>query len=399
MMRRLLLTIFLFILLGIVVALVFRHHQGYILLAYDGWQVETSLLFACAAILAAIFVVTMLWRLIVTVILTPRAVRRRLAYRRARKARYSLYRGLQRLAEGRWADAEVELRRRVEHNEVPGLSYLHAARAAQHQGHVAARDHYLEAAANHRGVSELAVLLTRAELQAAQGQAPQAMATLARLYQMQPRHPLVLQLYAEQAMASRDYKQLRALLPELQKHSGLSAEKVETYAIAAWYDALLHNSQDATALTMAWQRVPKSLRAHPDMVKRYAKCLRRVNADEQAAEVIRGVLKRRWSAPLVLLFGDLRTADQTAQLATVEGWLEQHGEKPELLLVAGRLCLRNRLWGRARRYFEASQKNQSRPEALLELGRLLEEINEKEQARAAYRDGLELGSQPDKAGV
>ena len=74
----------------------------------------------------------------------------------------------------------------------------------------------------------------------------------------------------------------------------------------------------------------------------------------------------------------------------MEGWLKQYGEEPELLLVAGRLCLRNRLWGRARSYFEASQKNQSRPDALLELGRLFEEINEKEEARSAYRQGLEL---------
>src|SRR5690625_4005759 len=101
-MRRLLLTFFLFVLLGFIVALVFRDHQGYVLIAFNGWQIETSLLFACAALLVGLWLLVTVWRLIVAGILLPRAVRQRLARRRARKARASLYNGLQRLAEGRW---------------------------------------------------------------------------------------------------------------------------------------------------------------------------------------------------------------------------------------------------------------------------------------------------------
>jgi HemY protein len=217
------------------------------------------------------------------------------------------------------------------------------------------------------------------------------MASLARLYQMEPTHPQVLQLYAAQSASVGDYKQLRALVPALYKYGEMPTENIDRLAVDAWNDDLAHNQQkDAIALTTAWKRVPKRLRSKPGMVERYAKLLRQAGADEQAADVVRETLKHEWSASLVLLFGDLECADRTAQLATVENWLKQYGEEPELLLVAGRLCLRNRLWGRARSYFEASQKNQSRPDALLELGRLFEEINEKEEARSAYRRGLEL---------
>lgn len=392
-MRRLILSFFFFILLGVVVALVFRDHQGYVLVAFDGWQIETSLLFACGALLVSIWLLVTLWRLVVAGVLLPRSLRRGLARRRARKARGSLYTGLQRLAEGHWSGAERELRRLAEDNEAPGLNYLNAARAAQHQGHIADRDRYLEQASGRAGVSELAVKLTKAQLQIMQGQSAEALATLSRLYQMEPRHPLVLRLYAEQAMAARDYKQLRALVPVLYKHGDMPPAQVDEYAIAAWHDELICHSEDIVALTTAWNRVPRRLRSLPAMVLRYVKCLHQANGDNEAAEVIRNVLKQEWSAPLVLIFGDLQTTDETAQLANVETWLKHYGQEPELLLVAGRLCLRNRLWGRARSYFEASQKNQSRPEALLELGRLLEEINEKEEARAAYRQGLELRSQ------
>ena len=112
-------------------------------------------------------------------------------------------------------------------------------------------------------------------------------------------------------------------------------------------------------------------------------------AQDRAAGQVREVLKRDWDPALALAFGELVCEDRTAQLATVEDWLKRYGDQPELLLGAGRLCLRNRLWGRARSYFESSLRGASRPEALLELGRLFEEIDLDEEARRAYRQGLE----------
>jgi len=389
-MRRLLLVFCTFLLLGVVVALVFRDEQGYLLVSFAGWQIETSLLFAIAALLFVLWVAITLWRLIVGGFLLPRRLRNKLANRRQRKARRSLYDGLLRLSEGRWSKAEDELKRLAENNEAPGLNYLNAARAAQHQGHVGDRDRYLEKAASKRGVSELAVLLTQAQLQIEQGQTADAMASLSRLYQTEPHHDVVLRLYAEQSHRAGDYEQLRTLTPALYKHSNMPHERIDQLAVEAWGDELTRHNTDSVALTTAWKRVPKRLRTQPDMIRRYVKALRVARADDSAADVIRGALKQEWNASLVLIFGDLKCSDRNAQLSTVDSWLKQYGEEPELLLVAGRLCLRNRLWGRARSYFEASQKNQSRPDALLELGRLFEEINEKDEARAAYRQGLEL---------
>lgn len=392
-MRRLLLIFCTFLVLGVVLALVFRDHQGYLLVSFAGWQVETSLLFAVAALLVTLWVVITLWRLVVGGFLLPGRIREKLAKRRQRKARRSLYDGLLRLSEGRWSKAEDELNRLAERNEAPGLNYLNAARAAQHQGHVSDRDRYLEKAASKPGVSELAVLLTQAQLQIEQGQTADATASLSRLYEMEPQHDVVLQLYAEQSYRAGDYERLRTLTPALYKHSNMAPERIDQMAVAAWGDELTRHKSDSVALTTAWKRVPKRLRSRSDMVQRYVKELRAANADDTAADVIRDALKQEWNASLVLIFGDLKCSDRTAQLSTVEKWLKQYGEEPELLLVAGRLCLRNRLWGRARSYFEASQKNQSRPDALLELGRLFEEINEKDEARAAYRQGLELRTQ------
>lgn len=392
-MRRLILIFFVFIILGVGVALVFRENSGYVLLAFGGWQVETSLLFAAVVVLVGIWLLLTLWRLIVAGALLPRATRHWRARRRARKARRSMYAGLLKYAEGRWARAESEMQRLAEQNEAPGVNYLYAAHAAQRQGHSQDRDSHLEKAASKKGASELAVLLTQAQLQIEQAQHTEALASLARLHEMAPQHPFVLELYGEQCVRGGDYAKLRVLVPALYKHSSLSKQRVDALVAEAWNDAFRRAGSDVQTLNDVWKKLPKQLRHNGAILGSYCRYLHAAEADEQAAKLIRGQLKHHWDAPLVLLFGNLKTNAAHTQLSDVEGWLKQYGEEPELLLVAGRLCLRNQLWGRARSYFEASLKKQSRPEALLELGRLFEEIEQPNEARTAYRRGLELQQQ------
>lgn len=392
-MRRLILIFFVFLVLGTGLALVFRDNSGYVLVAFAGWQIETSLLFAAVVVLVALWLLLTLWRLVVAGALLPRNTRRWHQQRRAAKARRSLYAGLLKYAEARWDRAEREIRRMAEKHEAPGINYLLAAKAAQHQGHVQDRDRYLEQAAAGAGTSELAVLLTQAELQMQHNQGTEALATFARLFEIESEHPYMLALYGEQCARLNDYARLRMLAPDLYKYSSLDAKRVDGWVSAAWEDKFRQAGDDIDALNEAWKNVPKQIRQRPDVVAAYARCLHAAGAEEQTVKVIRDVLRRDWNASLALLFADVKAKDDTAQLKDAERWLKLHGEEPELLLVAGRLCLRNQLWGRARSYFEASLRNQPRPDALLELGRLFEEIDQPEEARKAYRQGLERQAQ------
>lgn len=396
-MRRLILIFFVFLVLGTGLALVFRDNSGYLLVAFAGWQIETSLLFAAAVVLVGIWVLITLWRLVVAGALLPRRTRRWHRRRRADKARRSLYVGLLKYAEAHWDRAEREIKRMAEKHEAPGINYLLAAKAAQRQGHDQDRDRYLEKAATADGASELAVLLTQAKLQMEHKQDAQALATFARLFELDSEHPYMLALYGEQCAHSQDYAKLRMLAPDLYQYSSLDARQVDVWVSAAWEDKFRQVGDDVDALNGAWKNVPKQVRQRPGIIAAYARCLHDAKADDQAAKVIRDVLRRDWNAPLALLFGDIETKDAAAQLKDVERWLKQHGEKPELQLVAGRLCLRSRLWGRARSYLEASAKNQPQPRTLLELGRLFEEVDQPEEARNAYRQGLELQAQSHAA--
>lgn len=389
-MRRLILIFFVFVILGIGLSLVFREHSGFVLISFAQWQVETSLLFAAAVLLVGLWLLLTLWRLVVAGALLPGAARRMHGNRQAARARRSLYAGLLKYTEGRWTRAEDEIKRLAKRHEANGINYLFAAKAAQQRGHSGDRDRYLEQAAAGEGASELAVLLTQAQLQIDQNQHADSLASLARLYEIEPQHPFVLELYGEQCARTGDYAKLRLLVPELYKHSSLGQSRIDELAVEAWDDAFKRAGKETQALNESWKTVPKRLRQLPAVIATYARYLHEAGDDEQSAKLIRGALKHHWNAPLVLLFGDLRTKDGKTQLSAIENWLKQYGEEPELLLVAGRLCLRNQLWGRARSYFEASLKNQSRPVAMLELGRLFEEIEQPDDARTAYKQGLEM---------
>lgn len=387
-MRRLILIFFAFLVLGVGLSLAFRDHNGYLLIAFGEWRLETSLLFAVAVLIFSVWALLTLWHLVVAGVLLPRTAKQWLAKRRARKARRSRDTGLLRLLEGRWAQAESELTDLAESNESPQLNYLAAARAAQHLGATRRRDEYLEKAAAQRGSSEMAVLLTQAELQIAQGQDAEALASLSRLREMDANHPYVLSLLVDLCERLQDWVYLREILSIAAKEGLLTTQRWIDLSVPTWNHSMTGASREK--LESQWKAVPKRLRREPAIVQVYARHLRKAGCDAQAAIVIEKIMKSRWDARLTLLYGELKTEDQTGQLAAVEGWLKQYGDEPELLLVAGRLCLRNRLWGRARSYFENSLTGQSRPDALLELGRLLDDIDQEAEARQAYRQGLEL---------
>lgn len=388
-MRRFSLLFAIFLLLGVGLALLFREHNGYLLLAYGSWRLETSLVFALAVLGLGLALTIGVWRLLIAGVLLPKTLSDWRARRRARKARQSLYRGLQRLYEGRWAEAESELVRLAERHEAPSLNYLAAARAADRQRASARRDRYLEKAAARRGASELAVLLTQAELQMGSEQDAEALASLTRLREIDAEHGYVLELLAELCERLGDWRQLREILEPLRRAGVAGNDRWRDLAVAAWSDALSGAGADADAVASIWRQVPRQVKRDARMQLVHVSCLAGAGAQDKAVEQVRDALKRGWNADLALAFGDLQGGDRTAQLATVESWLKRYGDQPELLLVAGRLCLRNQLWGRARSYFESSLRGGNRPEALLELGRLFEEVEENDDARQAYRQGLE----------
>lgn len=396
-MMRPVLAFLLLALVGALIVLSFHGNNGYVLLHVAGYTVETSLAFFAFIVVFAVWAGWLLLRLIRLGWLLPQNIREALHNRRNRQARESLVRGLINLAEGKWNAAEHEITRQAPQHDASVVNYLYAARVAQKRGDLERRDQYLRLAYGAKPHAEVAVLLTQAELQMERDQLSQALASLLRVQELEAEQPQAHSLLAEVYARTNDWTALYPLLLKIEKRELLDEARWIALAVQAQRELLRDATrQGVVQMNSAWSALPKRLRHHPELIQAQARLLIDAGAKDQAATLLKSALDRAWNAELGLLFSSFQAEDPLAQLAAVEAWLKQYGHDAVLLLVAGRLCRQNKLWGRARTHLEASYKLQPRPDTLLELGRVQEATNNAAAAQAMYRQGLELAALENK---
>ena len=385
-MRTLILA-WLFLMAGALGALLIRKDNGYALLSWDVWTVEMSLATLLLIALLLFTAIYLLIRLIARLFETPSRFQGWRHRQKTRRAGQSLTRGLLQLAEGEWEKSEHSLVRYAEQSETPLLNYLVAARAAQSQGAHDRRDAYIRLAHQHMPSADVAVSLTQAELQLADEQLEMALATLIHLRAIAPRHKYVLKLVAQLYERLRDWEQLLELLPQLRKCKVLDDEQLSQLQTRTCM-ALLDQAAGTGTLEQAWDKLPKAMKQDQRLLLNYATHLHETNQDTIAEPLLRASLEKGWDQQMVLLYGLLNGADPKQQLQSAERLLEQQPNNPLLLLSLGRLSLKEKLWGKAKTYLEASIGAAGPVEAYQELGNLLEALGEPDKALALYRTGI-----------
>ena len=355
---------------------------GYFTLGLGGFGYETTLLVAGAVLLAGILVLMALLKIF---FLLHRVIT-------FFKARTLLSHGLIELAEGRFAEAEKLLLKQLKHSDNVLLTYLSVARAAQHQGEHERRDDYLRKAHEATPTAEIAIGLTKAELQLAHQQYEQALANLTHLHELSPKHAYVIKLLLKTYHRLADWKNLQPLLIDAKKQQLLLPDELHSLELETWQGLLSDQSQckDLASLTSIWDKLPNALKVDNKLVEYYARLLLGLDAANQAEKVLRDHLKSNWSDSAIMLYAELDVVIDNKQLEQVESWLKDHQHNAHLLLALGKLCLNKKLWGKARSHLEASLFVHAMPETYLKLAQLLEQhMNESKQAQTYYQQGLE----------
>jgi len=376
--------------LGVAAAIGLQADPGYVLLRWGGWLLESSLLGFLAALIGLALAVQLLVRLLFAGLRLPSLMRERMQRRRDERARLSFEAGLKLLLEGRFARAEIELVRRAADHREGALNYLLAARAAQRQSATDRRDHYLTQAlpGEPRAVASA---LARAEFHLERDELLPARGVLRALHEREPDHVYALELLAQTEARSEDWESLRRLLALPAALPALGQTRHRDLAVMACAGLMRTAVREARLQTLKslWE-TSGVLRGQPALRRAYARGLIALNAHAEAAAQIAQGLREGWDGELALLHGELVPTDATAHLAAIEHWLAEFGEKPELLWVAGRVCARARLWGKARSYLGALRQAQPTPAVYRELAQLAEATNNPAEAAALHKQGLEL---------
>ena len=372
----------------------YQHRDlGQVSFSFAGLSFQTNLVVFGAAALCALFAVLVLiklWELIYKLFVYFGSRRKQ---RLTEKAHTSLTLGFIEYAEGRFENSEKILLQHVKYSDNRLLVYLTAARAAQQVGAYERRDEYLREAHLEAPDADVAIGLTKAELQLAHDQFEQALATLQQINSLSMNHPYVLTLLADTYRHLRDWDNLKQVLPALKKHGKLSAESFLTFEVAVCNGQLtdLARNLDSSLLINFWNETPSHLKIIPQVIEHYARLLISVNAAGEAETVLRHYLDKNWHESTIILYSELDVMLDNSQLEAVESWLEDHQQNAWLLLALGKMCMSRTLWGKARNYLEASVSIRPMPENYLKLARLLEEhMEEPAAAQEYYRQGLHL---------
>lgn len=367
--------------------------NGYALLGYGQWTVEGSLALFVLFDLALFVLLYLAIRTFVRLWSMPERWQDWKKTRRRQRAQNSLANGLLDMAAGKWQSAEQKLIKYADVSDKPLLNYLCAARTAQERGAVAKRDSYLQLAHESMPAQDLAVSLTQAELQLSQDQKEQALATLMHLRDIAPKHGHVLKLSKEIYLRLEDWSSLHRLLPELQKSEVIDRDELKGLEVRIYVGLMRQAAAgDGAELEGVWQQVPKQLRNQAEIALIYARHLQTKGNAQEALRLLEEAITKGWDGRLIELYGAVDGADTARQLNRAESWLDGHQRSPELLLALARICLRAKLWGKARSYMEASIGLSPSAEAYQELGILLEQMGERDLALDQYRAGLALTS-------
>lgn len=305
--------------------------------------------------------------------------------------------GWEKLLLGQWQEAYKLLVESANRAQTPSVNYLAAAYAAFQRNDQLACTFCLSQAKQHSLVGNSGIKTLQALLELKSGKDEQSLALLLAVKKEQPDSPYALMLLKDIYYSLKDWEQLNSLLPELEKHKVLANEDLinlkEQLAIHRLHKVSTQ-SVNYNELKTVWGNFNKVLQKRELVMEAYLRALLTSGNSVEAVSLLTKFVKHQWSDRLVELLGYIDNQDAAEQLLLLEGWVKDRPKNVNLMLTLGRLSLRNKLWGKAREYFEMALRfsNNTRLSAEInaELARLLEHLGEHEKSLACYRQAMNL---------
>ena len=398
-MKKLILFIALVILLTLWGFGIILPDAGYLLVILGQKTLETSLWFACFAVLAFLFVCWLIKRFVHASWSLAQRVTDFFVFGSTERASKRAASGLIDFLSGDWLQARKKLLRTATKVESPLVNYLAAARCCYELGD---REEALSILANAKAkyaYFEVAIGVVQAKMEMMDGRYEQAKNILLALQQKAPKNAVVINSLREIYQARKDWVALSDIFPQVKKYKLCSVSEImemESSVMIAQVNQASMLAERALPverldiLRKAWGKVSNYQQKMPPVVAAYAQALITHFCDQEAEIILRKTIARTWDEALVNLYGVLRTHDSAHCIRNAEEWLKHQPQSPVLLRALGRLSLRNQLWGLARDYFQRSLAAEPNVETYAELARLLNNLGDAQKSMEAYQAALLL---------
>jgi len=401
--------IFIYTLLVIVSAVVLTLYfdllsdPGYLLIAWRSYTFETSL-FALIVFFIALVILVRLILLLLTALNPLQLFRNGGLFGRKKdgSTRSRTSEGLLHFVRSDFVSAYQILERSFNDRECTVVNFLAAAYAACEVGQNDLWEDFLAKAARKFPVALPTINAVRAELLMKVGHLEQSLAVLEQVRRTSVKDRQLLALLKEVYVQLEDWEHLKELFPALKKADAVSNEELFQLEVMLYRHELGQQVQQLSSqeplnegelkgLLKRWKKAPHEYHEDPELVDYFVTLLTDAGAHQEASQVLESALNKYWNDQLLDRYGQLDFRDHAFQLAQAEDWLQQRPNDAGLLLVLGRLSIRNRQWSKAREYLQASNNITPSAEACGELSRLLKALGESEESLDYYDRCVKLG--------
>lgn len=381
---------------GAVALTTLSHSAAYLLLVYPPYRIELSLMLFVLILLAVFILAYGVVRLWVAALQLPEYVRQFRLEKAQTKGRELLEEAMGAFFEGRYAAAERASARAMELGDSSALHPIIAARAAHELHEYEKRDIYL-AASEPKSVGDSTMrLMATTKFMLDQRDPRAALDALQQLRNTGVRGhigALSLELKAQQQAGNWDA--VLNVLEQLEKRAAIDVTMAAQLRQQAWLEKI-QQQESLDDLTQCLAKIPADFKRRSKIVAVAAQSLIKLGGCELAQHLLAESLNAQWDSELVALYGDCQSGEVIAQIEQAEKWLKQHQQDAGLLLALGKLCLHQKLWGKAQNYLDASLSVVPSYAAYVALGQLSKRLNKPEESVAYLQKAAQL-NKPVKA--
>ena len=371
------------------------HNPAYVLLVYPPYRIELSFTLFIVLLLFLFVSGYGLMRMVLAAAQLPGFVRKYRLERARAKARELLDEALGAFFEGHYAAAEKSAARAIELGDTSALYPIIAARSAHELREYEKRDAYLSAAEGRSVGDETMRLMATSKFMLDQHDPHAALKALQELRDSGVKgHPgaLTMELKAQRQLGNWD--SVLNVLEQMEKRKAIDATLAAQLRQQAWLGKI-SQQEDMAGLAACLKNIPADFKRRGKIATAAAQRLMQFGGCPMAQQLLTDSLNAQWDSELVALFGDCQPAagqsgDVIAQIEQAEKWLKQHKDDAGLLLALGKLCMHQRLWGKAQNYLEASISVAPGPAAYNALARLAERLGKPEEAAKYFQRATAL---------
>jgi HemY protein len=368
-------------------------NPAYVQLVYPPYRIEVSFTVFIALSLLTFVLGYWLVRLISAFMSLPDQVGQFRLERAQARARKLLDEMLGAFFEGRYADAEKAAERAIETGETSTLHTIIAARSAHELREFKKRDAYLAAAEGRKIGDTTMRLIATTKFMLDQHDPGAALEALRELRERGVKsHPGTLSLELKAQQQANNWDEVLKLLVQLEKRKAIDATAAAQLRQQAWLNKI-GQQKDLAELTACLKNVPADIRRLSKFAATAASALIERGGCEPAKKLLTDSLNAQWDSELVALYGDCQSGNLVAQIEQAEKWLKLHDQEAGLLLALGKLCMHQKLWGKAQSYLDASISLTPSRAAFEALGRLAELLGKPDDASRYYQQAMAVTKQ------